>query len=133
MPKIPQHASSGKARKPREMTWDAIDSMLEAGCSGAQIAAFYGISDQTLFRYCEADKGCGFVAYKQQKKQAGESLLLHKMYSQAMSGDKTLQIWLSKQMLNMRDIPKEADADTQPITKIVITYADPENAEPSDG
>jgi len=133
MPKIPQHASSGKARKPREMTWDAIDSMLEAGCSGQEIAAFYGWNEDKLYTACKDDKGLGFQEYKEQKRASGKSLLRHKMFSQAMSGDRTLQIWLSKQILDMRDIPKEADADSQPITKIIITHADPENAEPSDG
>jgi len=131
MPKIPQHASTGKARKPREMTWDAIDSMLEAGCSGVQIAAFYGINEDTLYIRCQEQLGIGFSEYKAQKKQAGESLLMHKMFSQAMSGDKTLQIFLAKNRLGMRDNPKEDDtANNTPITRIEIVHIDPENGEP---
>jgi len=125
MPKIPQHAASGKARKPREMTWDAIDSMLEAGCSGQEIAAFYGWNEDKLYTACKDDKGLGFQEYKEQKRASGKSLLRHKMFSQAMSGDKTLQIWLSKQILDMRDIPKEADADQD--TDVVIVFEREDN------
>jgi len=131
MPKIPQ--SSSKPRKPREMTWDNIDKMLEAGCEGTEIAAFFGISDDTLYRACQADKGCGFAAYRAQKRSSGDTLLKETMFASAMKGDRALQIFLAKNRLGMRDNPKDDTSDTQPIVKIEITHIDPENAEPSDG
>jgi len=132
MPKIPQHSTSGKARKPREMTWDAIDKLLEAGCEGTQIAAYFGIDEKTLYRACEADKGCLFGAYRAQKRQSGDTLLLDKLYSMALvNGDKSVAIFLAKNRLGMRDNPKEDDtANNTPITRIEIVHIDPENGEP---
>lgn len=126
MPKIPQHSTSGKARKPREMTWDAIDKLLEAGCEGTQIAAYFGISPMTLYRACEEDKGCNFVVYRAEKRQSGDTLLLDKLYSMALvNGDKSVAIFLAKNRLGMRDIPKDDTGDQD--TDVVIVFEREDN------
>lgn len=126
MPKIPQHSTSGKARKPREMTWDAIDKLLEAGCSGVQIAAYFGIHENTLYNACVKDKEMDFVAYRAQKRQSGDTLLLDKLYSMALvNGDKSVAIFLAKNRLGMRDIPKDDTGDQD--TDVVIVFKREDN------
>lgn len=116
MAKIPQSAGS-KGKKARIMCWDAIDEMLEAGCDGTEIAAFFGIHEMTLYRAVEKEKKCGFVAYRAQKRASGDVLLKHKMFSQAMTGDKTLQIFLSKNRLGYSDNPDKGEGQAIPVPK----------------
>ncbi len=82
-----------------------VDSLLEAGCTGEEVAAYVGVHSDTLFRHICKEKNVDcFTTYATEKRQKGESVLRAKQYESAVK-DKNIpmQIWLGKQRLNQRD------------------------------
>ena len=84
--------------------WKVVENLLQADCSGSQIASYLGISDDTLYGRVQKEKGMIFSAYSLIFKQKGDSLLKVKQFESAIS-DKNIamQIWLGKQRLGQRD------------------------------
>jgi hypothetical protein len=83
--------------------WGRVDKLLKAQCDGVGIAGILGIHEDTLYKACEEVHKMGFTAYKQQKQSEGREILRETMYDNAISGEKSLQIWLSKQYLGMSE------------------------------
>lgn len=83
--------------------WGYVGEMLEAGGSAVGIAATIGIEEDTLRKRCPLDNKCTFSAFSQQKKASGDEQLRTKQFQVAMSGDKTMLIWLGKQRLGQTD------------------------------
>lgn len=91
-------------RPQADIDWSYVDEMLEANCSGAEIAASIGISAHTLYDRCQTDKGLMFSEYSQQKKEKGDLLLKKAQFDAAIKDkDKAMMIWLGKQRLGQRD------------------------------
>jgi hypothetical protein len=86
-----------------EIDWDKVDQLLLGGCLGTEIAPHFGICDDTLYIRCEKEKGVTWSAYMRQKRSKGDSNLRMKQYQVAMSGDRSLLIWLGKQRLGQRE------------------------------
>jgi hypothetical protein len=84
--------------------WDLVGEYLMAGCSGVEIAAQIGVHENTLYQRCKADLGIDFVAFKQEKQAAGESLIRKVQFDTAVKDkDKTMLIWLGKQRLGQKE------------------------------
>ena len=86
--------------------WNKVSDLLKAQCNATGIAEILGISTDTLYRRCKSDNNVDFAAFSQQKKAEGKELLRAKMYQEAMDGDRTMLVWLSKQYLEMTDKQK---------------------------
>ena len=89
--------------------WDKVDQLLLGGCTGTEIAPHFGICDDTLYIRCEKEKGVTWSAYLRQKRSKGDSNLRMKQYQVAMSGDRSLLIWLGKQRLGQREDEKKTE------------------------
>ena len=96
-------AKRAAGRPEAVIDWNKVGKYLQAQCSAVGIAGLFGISVDTLYIRCKKDHNIDFSAYSAQKKAEGKELLRMKMFSQAMEEDKTIQIWLSKQYLDMSD------------------------------
>ena len=83
--------------------WTTATALLQAGCTGVQIASRFGIHPNTLYERCKKEHNCEFSEYSQQKREHGETLLLQKQFDAAMKGDKTMLIWLGKQRLGQKE------------------------------
>jgi hypothetical protein len=121
---------AGGKGKPKKMgrskviiDWAMIDKYLQAGCDGTEVAATLGIDPRTLYRRCEEENHITFDAYKQSKRAHGDSLLKAKQFSVAMTGDKTMLVWLGKQRLGQRD-KQEVEHDGAVEVKIVREIKD---------
>lgn len=68
-----------------------------------EIAVFFGVSVDTLDRWCKKTYDANFAEVFSQKRTAGHLSLRRKQFESAMSGDKALQIWLGKQWLGQTD------------------------------
>lgn len=90
-------------RKKIDIDWRKVDRMLEAGCDGTEVAATLGIHEDTLYNACESDNKMGFSAYKAIKRASGDRLLRIKQFEIAMTGDKTMLVWLGKQRLGQSE------------------------------
>ena len=88
---------------PLPIDWKMVDALLQANCSGVQIAARLGVHADTLYAACQREKGSAFSAYSQQKREHGETLIHQKQFDIAMKGDKTMLIWLGKQRLGQKE------------------------------
>jgi len=103
-----------RGRTPTEIDWKKVDDLLMAGCMGTGIAAYIGISAQTLYDRCLTDKGILFAHYSQQKKEKGDEILRAHLYAKALGltdkGDNTLLIWLGKNRLKQSDSPEQLAA-----------------------
>lgn len=77
--------------------------MLEAGCDGTEVAATLGIHPDTLYNTCERDHKTGFSAYSATKRASGDRLLKVKQFEIAMTGDRTMLVWLGKQRLGQSE------------------------------
>lgn len=97
-----------------------VDRYLEAGCSGAEVASVVGVSPDTLYRRCQAERGANFSVILQQKKAKGEGLLKVKQFLEAMKGDRSMLIWLGKQRLGQKD--RHEMLANQSLTVKVINY-----------
>ncbi len=100
--------------KKSEIDWNQVGEYLKAQCSGVEIANLIGIHENTLYNRCKEDLGLEFVAFSQQKKAEGKEALRKKQYDVAMQGDKTMLVWLGKQLLGQKD-KQEIDHSIKPI------------------
>lgn len=82
-----------------------VDTMLEAGCEGVEIAARLGIHPDTLYRKVKEDKGIVFTAYRAQKRADGDAILREKQFALAKSGHFGMLVWLGKNRLGQKDDP----------------------------
>ena len=93
-----------KVGRPRAVIdWDKVDKLLMAGCSGVEIAGYYGLHFDSLYKYCRLEKKMNFSEYSTLKKAHGNSLLKAKQFEIAMAGDKTMLVWLGKNRLDQSD------------------------------
>ena len=91
------------ARPKTDIDWKTVNKLLEADCEGTEIAAYLGIVPDTFYKRCKEDNNIGFSDYLREKKARGNSLLKVKQFDAAMSGDKTMMIWLGKQRLGQKE------------------------------
>ncbi len=90
-----------------EIDWKKVDELLIAGCLGTEIAGFFCVHPDTLYRRVLEKYGMGFTDYAQQKKSKGDALFRAHQFAKALGlttkGDNTLLIWLGKTRLKQRE------------------------------
>jgi len=111
--------NNGRPVKP--IDWEKVDRLLEAGCLGTEIAAHFNMHPDTFYIRCQKEKGMGYTAYSQEKKQKGDSILRAAQYKTALDGNTTMQVWLGKQRLGQRDKPKEEEAQDE-FARMLVKY-----------
>ena len=90
-------------RKKVEIDWERVEKMAMAGANGVQIASALGIHYDTLADRHKAEQKTDFSDYLTTKREKGNELLLRKQYDVAMTGDKTMLVWLGKQRLGQSE------------------------------
>lgn len=93
------------------INWDKVDELLMSGAPGTEIAAFFGMHEDTFYLRVSKQYNMGFSEYASKKKSTGEALLRLQQYNKAMGltskGDNTLLIFLGKQRLGQRENPND--------------------------
>lgn len=114
-------------RPPANIDWNKVEDLLMAGCMGTGIAAYLGISAQTLYDRCLIEKKMLFSQFSQQKKEKGDEILRAHQYAKALGltdkGDNTLLIWLGKTRLKQKENPLELEHS---LTVTTIDYSEAE-------
>lgn len=94
-----------------ELDWDLVDQMLLSGCHGTEVADYFGIHRNTLYRKIEEEKKIAYGEYLQQKRGKGNALLKTQQFAKALGkstdGDTTMLIWLGKSRLKQRECKEE--------------------------
>jgi len=88
--------------------WERVDELLNAGCMGTEIAAYYGMHPDTFYTKVEKKFNMGFTQYLQQKRSKGDALIREAQYKKALKKlDNTMLIWLGKQRLGQKETASE--------------------------
>ena len=95
-------AKMGRPRK--NIDWNIVDGMLTIQCTQEEICMALGICVDTIANACKREHGITFQEYSAQKRTAGAVSLRRKQYDLAVKkGDRTMLIWLGKNILGQTD------------------------------
>lgn len=111
----------GRPRK--EIDWEDFDKLCGIQCTQEEIAAWFGVSVDTIERAVKRKFKKGFAEFFKQKKQKGKISLRRVMYQKAQDGNTTMLIWLSKNYLGMTDKIETFDNEE-------LVYKTPESMKP---
>jgi IS30 family transposase len=103
------------------LDWKKIDYLLEAGCSGGEIAAQCGVHHDTIYRRVQQRYGESFTDYAARIRQKGEANIRVVQYQKALKGDNNMLIWLGKNRLKQRD-KEEVEAQEQQKIVFEVNY-----------
>ena len=96
MPRPKRENPRPNGRAKLEIDWDRVDHMLEAGCTGVNVASSIGCHPDTLYHRCLDERGVGFSQYAASKKACGDSRLYERQFDLAVEGNVTMLIFLGK-------------------------------------
>ncbi|MGZ7043560.1 MAG: hypothetical protein ACXVHM_03120 [Methanobacterium sp.] len=105
------------ARPEKQIDWQRVDQLLEAGCHGTEICPHFDLTPERFYERVQERYGMNFSAYSQEKRQKGDSLLREKQFSKAVDGDNMMLIWLGKNRLGQRD--REEKIENQEAVEIL--------------
>lgn len=91
------------ARPRHEINWDEFEKLCALHCTQTEIAEWFGCSPDTIDKAVVRQYGEGFTEVFKRKSSKGKISLRRKMFETALSGNVTMMIWLSKQVLGYRD------------------------------
>jgi len=101
--------------------WVKVGRYLQAQCQSKQIAGILGISVDTFYVRCPEDNKMAFSEWCALKKAEGLELIRAKQFDTAMAGDRTMLIWLGKQLLGQKDQVEQTiqipELKVQPLNK----------------
>jgi hypothetical protein len=100
---MPAKQPNKRGRPKVEIDWDKVGKLFEAGATVVGTAATIGCDPDTLSKRCREDLNSDLSAFRQQKVAKGDELLRTKQFQVAMTGDKTMLVWLGKQRLGQAD------------------------------
>jgi hypothetical protein len=105
------------ARPRIEINWVDFDKLCNIHCTLIEISEWFNCSEDTIERAVKREKGMGFADYYKKKSGRGKISIRRKMFDVAQSGNVTMLIWLSKQLLGYTDKVEQK----QEITKAEVT------------
>ncbi len=85
------------------INWQEFDKLCNIHCTLVEISEWFDCSEDTIERAVKREKGMTFAEYFKRKSGRGKISLRRKMFETALSGNVTMQIWLSKNTLGYRD------------------------------
>jgi len=95
--------------------WPQFERMCQIHCTLEEIAGVFGCSADTIERRVVDEYERTFAEVFKEKSSLGKASLRRKQYELALKGDKTMLVWLGKQVLGQVDniehrIQREEDA-----------------------
>lgn len=109
-------------RPEKQIDWDRVDKLLEAGCHGTEICAHFDLTADRFYDRVKEKYGMSFTEYSQEKRQKGDSILRETQFNKAIDGDNMMLIWLGKNRLGQRD--KEEKNDNQEAVELIRKIAE---------
>ncbi|GAI19955.1 unnamed protein product [marine sediment metagenome] len=91
------------SRKKINVDFEVVNEKLSNFCDGIEIAAYLGISFDTLERRIKQEFNADFADYKAQKKAIGTGSLRELQMDQARKGNVSMLIFLGKNYLGQTD------------------------------
>lgn len=103
---IPKKTSKRAGRTKIAIDWQRVAYILKCGGKGTHAASDLGIHADTIYNRCLGDTGLIYSDFSALHRQKGDALLFIQEFEQALSGDRTMLIWLSKNRLGRSDSPQ---------------------------
>ena len=95
------------ARSRRDINWDVVEKLAQAGCSGIEIAAKFGMQDDTFYRRFKQEYGKSYQDFKGMFFSTGNADLKAMLHAKAINnsapGNTNTLIFLAKTRLGMRE------------------------------
>lgn len=102
------------------INWKVAEDLIISGCPGTEVAAYFGIHADTLYRRAQSEKGMLYTDYAANFKQKGEAMLRAKQYAKALgttkSGDNVMLVWLGKNRLGQKESAQDISIDKETVT-----------------
>ena len=96
--------AKAKMGRPRiEVDWEQFDKLCAIQATLVEISAWFNCCEDTIEARVQEKHGVTFSEYYKSKSAVGKMSLRRQMFKAANAGNITMQIWLSKQYLGMRD------------------------------
>lgn len=103
------------SRPEKPINWVLVDNLLEAGCTGVEIATHFDMHPTTFYGKVEDQYKMSFTMYSSEKHQKGNSILRATQYAKAIGqskkGDVTMLKWLGTNRLKQSESPIEINID----------------------
>lgn len=99
--KTEEKPKMGRPRK--ELEWDSFDGLCKLQCTLREIANWFDMSEDTVERRVQESFGITFAEYYDKKSADGKISIRRKQFQVAMSGCKTMLIFLGKQWLGQAE------------------------------
>lgn len=80
-----------------------FELLCKCQCVETEISAEFGVSRDTLIRWCKETYGVDFATIYKEKRASGFASLRSKQFAEAMKGNTTLLIFLGKNYLGQSD------------------------------
>jgi hypothetical protein len=113
--------SMGKVGRPRiQIDWKKFDDLCADQCTLREIASAFDCSEDTIERAVKRTYKVNFAEYFSLKRCRGFISLRRKQMELALSGDKTMLIWLGKQYLGQAEKQITEHAVTEETGKLII-------------
>lgn len=94
-------AEMGRPRK--EIDFNEFEKLCHIQCTAEEIAAFFSISVDTLYRRIAEKYECTFAEVFDEKRKGGLISLRRSQWQSVQKGNIVMQIWLGKQYLGQKD------------------------------
>jgi len=102
--KMANTKEKNKGGRPRKkIDYGILENLCQIQATGDECAAVLGMNYDTLSRNLKVDGHGGFPDYYKKHSAVGRASLRRKQMQVAMSGDKTLLVWLGKNYLEQKD------------------------------
>jgi hypothetical protein len=95
------------ARPLKEINWDLVDKLIEAGCNGLEIAAKFRIDADTFYGRFKKEYECSFQDYSVKGQEGGKAEIKTMLHAKALNnkapGNTTLLMFLARCRLGMKE------------------------------
>ena len=95
------------ARPLKEINWEYVEKMIEAGCSAKEISGKYRIDNDTFYIRFKKQFGCRFQDYQAIVAPAGDGQIRTMQYAKALNnkapGSPQMLMYLGKVLLGQRE------------------------------
>jgi hypothetical protein len=90
--------------KKDDAKWEIVESLLEAGCSGTEIAGYFGVDQRCLYSSCEDFKGIPWSEYKMIHRSKGKAMIRLSQFDLAVNSKNADMLkWLGKNRLDQTE------------------------------
>lgn len=100
---------------------EQFEKLCEIQCTLREISGWFGISEDTLERWCLRHYKLKFADVFNQKRQKGIISIRRMQFQNALKGNTALLIWLGKQYLGQTE---KIEEKSESLNKIIISEAE---------